>query len=132
MDGILALDLWVVVIDVLHSSSNVPPTQNTSTPKTEPKGAAGNCRHNVHYTRLKQEGDRNVDELSNLDYVTTNAHTSQGESQLYIVEDDETVIKMIIKGRSPTMRCVSRTHRVALDWFFDRINLDTQNPNLIH
>ena len=28
------------------------------------------------------------------------------------------------KGRSPTMRHVSRTHRVALDWFFDRINLD--------
>ena len=24
------------------------------------------------------------------------------------------------------MRHVSRTHRVALDWFFDRINLDTK------
>ena len=31
---------------------------------------------------------------------------------------------MIIKGRSPTMRHVSRTHRVALDGLFDRINLD--------
>ena len=30
-------------------------------------------------------------------------------------EDNEAVIKMIIKGRSPTMRHVSRTHRVALD-----------------
>ena len=29
---------------------------------------------------------------------------------------------MIIKGRSPTMRHVSRTHRVALDWLFDRMN----------
>ena len=34
---------------------------------------------------------------------------------------------MIIKGRSPTMRHVSRTHRVALDWLFDRINLDSKN-----
>ena len=34
------------------------------------------------------------------------------------------MIKMIIKGRSPTMRHVSRTHRVALGWLFDRINLD--------
>ena len=33
------------------------------------------------------------------------------------------MIKMIIKGRSPTIRHVSRTHRVALDWF-DRINRD--------
>ena len=31
---------------------------------------------------------------------------------------------MIIKGRSPTMRRVSRPHRVALDRLFDRINLD--------
>ena len=43
---------------------------------------------------------------------------------LYVFEDDEAVIKMIIKGRSPTMRHVPRTHRVALDWLFDRINLD--------
>ena len=34
------------------------------------------------------------------------------------------MIKMIIKGRSPTMRHVSRTHSVALDWLHDRINLD--------
>ena len=43
---------------------------------------------------------------------------------LYVPEDNEAVIKMIIKGRSPTMRHVSRTYRVALDWLFDRINLD--------
>ena len=30
----------------------------------------------------------------------------------------------MIKGRNPTTRHVSRTHRVALDWLFDRINLD--------
>ena len=41
-----------------------------------------------------------------------------------ISEDNEDVIKMIIKGRSPMMRDVSRTHRVALDWLFERINLD--------
>ena len=30
--------------------------------------------------------------------VTTNANSSQGESQLYIFEDHEAGIKMIIKG----------------------------------
>ena len=40
---------------------------------------------------------------------------------LYVVEDNEALIKMIIKGRSPTMK---RTHRVSLDGLFDRINLD--------
>ena len=48
------------------------------------------------------------------------------EALLYVFEDNEAVIKMIIKGRSPTMRHVSRTHRVALDWLFDRINLDSK------
>ena len=43
---------------------------------------------------------------------------------LYAFEDNEAVIKMIIKGRSPTMRHVPRTHRVTLDWLFDRVNLD--------
>ena len=45
---------------------------------------------------------------------------------------NEAVIKMIIKGRSPTMRHVSRTHRVALDWLFDRINLDPKNSKIRH
>ena len=46
--------------------------------------------------------------------------------KLYCIffDDNEAVIKVIMKGRSPTMRHVSRTHRVALDWLFDRINLD--------
>ena len=55
------------------------------------------------------------------------SHSSHNESQLYISEDNEAVIKMIIKGRSPTMGHVSRTHRDALDWLFDRINLE---PNI--
>ena len=41
-------------------------------------------------------------------------------------EDNEAVIKLIIEGRSLTMRHVSRTHRVALDWLFDRIDLDSK------
>ena len=50
-------------------------------------------------------------------------NSSRTEALLYVFEDNEAVIKMIIKVRSLTMRHVSRTHRVALDWLFDRINL---------
>ena len=57
----------------------------------------------------------------------SNVQSARQEALLYVFEDNEAVIKMIIKGRSrPTMRHVSRTHRVALDWLFDRINLDTK------
>ena len=41
-----------------------------------------------------------------------------------VFEDNEAVIKMIIKERSLAMRHASRTHTVALDRLFDRINLD--------
>ena len=127
MDGILALAWWDVVSEVSHSSNNVPPTPTIPAPKSKSRTAAGHCvRDNVHNIRLKGEGDRNVDQLSNLDRMTTNAHSSQCEAQLYISEDNEPVIEMVIKikGRSPMMRHVSRTHRAAMGGLFDRIMLD--------
>ena len=72
--------------------------------------------------RQKSQGKINV--LNNTDCVPSNVQSSHQEDLLYVFEDNEAVIKMIIKGRSPKMRHVSRTHRVALDWLFDRINLD--------
>ena len=62
--------------------------------------------------------------LNNIDCVPSNVQSSHQEALFYVFEDNEAVIKVIIKGRSPTMRHVSRTHRVALGWLFDRINLD--------
>ena len=40
------------------------------------------------------------------------------------MQDNEAVINMTIKGRSPALRHVTRTHRVDLDWLFERINSD--------
>ena len=72
MDGIPALDLWDLAIEIFHSVPN-----RTNGCKREPWG------------------------------------------------NPSAVVKpVIIKNRSPTMRHVSRTHRVALDGLFDMINLD--------
>ena len=70
----------------------------------------------------KSQGKINV--MESIDSVTSNVQSSRQEALLCVFEDNEAVIKMITKGRSPTMRHVSRTHRVALDWLFDRTNLD--------
>ena len=61
-----------------------------------------------------------------MDCVPSNVQVSHQEALLYVFEDNEAVIEMIIKGRSPTKRHFSKTHRVALDWLFDRINLDSK------
>ena len=68
---------------------------------------------------------RRIDVMKDINSVPSNVQSSRQEALLYVFEDNEAVMKMIIKGRSPTMRDVSRTHRVALDWLFDRINLDS-------
>ena len=70
----------------------------------------------------RSQGKTNV--LNNIDCVPSNVQSSHQEVLLYVFEDNEAMIKIIIYERSPTMRHVSRTHRVALDWLFDRMNLD--------
>ena len=123
MDGLLALDLWDIVFEVLRTIKGDNQSNLTSSRKLaafQPNGTVCDSKTKTENVTRKQK----VDRLTEVDHVPTNTHSSQGESQLYIFEDNEAVIKMIIKGRSPTMRHVSRTHRVALDWLFDKINLD--------
>ena len=77
MDGVLALDLWDVVIEVLHSSdTNTRTTQNYSANK----GRVKELRETAASTsnvKLRKEGNQDVDQLSNLDHVATNANSSQ-------------------------------------------------------
>ena len=76
--------------------------------------------HKHHKSRKK------INEMENIDSVPSNVQSARQEALKYVFEDNEAVIKMIIRGRSPTVRHVSRTHRVALDWLVDRINLDSK------
>ena len=57
-------------------------------------------------------------------YVSSNVKSSQFGAMLYIFEDNEAVIKMIVKGRSPTMRHVSRTHSILC---VPQKNVDTKH-----
>ena len=98
--------------------------QNTHFPASGNRCDTGDCSRNT--SKPKHKGNREVDRLSQLKCVPGNAHSSQSESQLKMFEDNEAVIKVITKGRSRTMRHMSRTHRVAIDWLFDRINLDSR------
>ena len=75
----------------------------------------------------KNKSHNKIDVMQDIDSVPSNVQSARQEALLYVFEDNEAVIEMIMKGRrSPTMRHVSRTHRVALDCLFDRINLDSK------
>ena len=84
MDGIPALDLWDLVVTVLHGNTH----QNNQV-RGDP------CKSP---TRKKIHGK--IDDLNNVDFISSNVNSSRKEALLYIFEDNEAVIKMIIKGRS--------------------------------
>ena len=118
--GCPALDLWDLIVSVLGNTtqnhdSTGRPVVNTSEMCSPPQ--------TIH---KRKQSRRVISDLDNVDFIPSNVNSSHQEALLYVVEDNEAVIKMIIKGRSQTMRHVSRTHRVALDWLFDRINLDSK------
>ena len=108
LDGLPALELWDLIVSVLGSVSQI-------------SDRTGQLVDDVK-KHQKSQGMINV--LNNMDSVPLNVQSSHQEALMYVFEDNEAVIKMIIKGRSPAMRHVSRTHRVALEWLFYRINLD--------
>ena len=99
LDGLPALELWDLIVSVLGNVSRV----------SDRSGQPDNDVHKHHNPHNK------IDVTRDIDAVPSNVQSAR-----------QAVIKMIIKRRSPTMRHVSRTHRVALDWLFDRINLDSK------
>ena len=105
LDGLLALGFWDLIVSVL---GNVPRVSDRT-------GQPVNG---------KNESNNEIDVMQDIDAVPSNVQSANRDALLYVFDDNEAVIKMIMKGRSPTMRHVSRTHGVALDWLFDRINLD--------
>ena len=107
LDGLPALELWDRIVSVFGNVSHV----------SDRAGQPVNGKNKSH---------NKIDVVKDIDLVPSNVQSASREALLYVFENNEAVIKMIIKGRSPTMRHVSRTHRVALDWLFDPINLDSK------
>ena len=125
MDGIPALNLWDLVIEIFHSVPN-----KIEQPKEELQGNPLQAtKPNVH--NPIQFKHTNVIP-TNIDHIPSNTTHSGVSAMLYVFEDNEAVIKMIIKSRSPTMRHVSRTHRVALDCCLTGLLCTPKNPNPLH
>ena len=108
LDLLPALELWDLIVSVLGNSSRI--SDRSVNPESDD--------HKHHKSQNK------INLMKDIDSVLSNVQSARQEASVYVFEDNEAVIKIIIKGRSLTRRRVFRTHRVALDWFFDRINLD--------
>ena len=70
--------------------------------------------HPSHAIHKRKQSQRLINDLDNVDFISSNVNSSRQEALLYVFEDNEAV-NMIFNGRNPTLRHISRTHRVALD-----------------
>ena len=83
LDGLPALELWDLIVSVFGSVSQV--SDRSGQPVNDVK------RHQ------KSQGMINV--IENIDSVPSNVQFSRQEALLYVFEDNEAVIKMIIKRK---------------------------------
>ena len=88
LDGLPALELWDLIVSVLGNVSRV----------SDRSGKPENDGHK------RQKSHSKIDVIKDIDSVPSNVQSARQGALLYVFEDNEVVIKMIIKGRSPTMR----------------------------
>ena len=95
LDGIPAVTLWELVIEVFHSVPN-----ETEGPWRElRRNPSAIVTSNMH----KSIPIKHTNVIpTNTDHIPSNTTSSGSSAMLYVVEDNEAVIKMIINGSSPT------------------------------
>ena len=117
IDGIPALGLWDLVIEVFHSSPN-------QINKSKGQESQGNLSRNTTLHMKNQNPTKHVNvDLNNVDHVSSSVRSSRFGALRNVFEDNEALIKMIIKGRSPhNETCVKNPQ--SCSGLFDWINLD--------
>ena len=111
--------LWDLVVEVFHSVPNRTDGLREREPRWKPSAVVKPNMDNPIPIK-----NTNVIP-TNIDHTPRNTTHSDPSALLYVF-DNEAVIKIIIQKSKSTMRHVSRTHRAALDWLFDKIHLDTE------
>ena len=84
LDGLPALELWNLTVSVLGNVSRV----------SDRSGKPESDDHKHHKSHNK------IDAMQDIDSVPSNVQSASQEALLYVFEDHEAVIKMIMKGRS--------------------------------
>ena len=104
MEGVPALNLWSQIVDVVTGK--------------QPKGVDAATPAEAAYKKY------DVISLQYCDYVPPSLPELLHNTKLFFMQDNDAVIKMVVKCRAPTMKHVPRTHRINIDWLFERIRMD--------
>ena len=85
LDGLSALELWDLIVSVFGGVSQI----------------SDRSRQHDSDVKKHHKSQRRIDVMEEIDSVLSNVQSSRQKALLYVFEDNEAVIKMIIKGRSP-------------------------------
>ena len=86
LDGIPALDLWDLIVAVLHGN-----THQSNQERGDP--CTNLVRAKPHKLPLRKKSHGMIDDHNNVDFISSNVHSSRQEALLYIFEYNEAVIK---------------------------------------
>ena len=88
LDGLPALELWDLIVSVLGNICRI----------SDRSGKPENGENKHHKSHNK------IDAMKDIDSVPSNVQSARQEALLYVFEDNEAAIKMIVKGRSPRLQ----------------------------
>ena len=107
------------------------PKTNSTTPQIKCEETRRVTPHQTSTTKTKPRFQPSTTILIWV-MLITKAKFSRFGAMLHILRIRKPWLKWSSKGWSPTTRHVSRTHRVALDWLFDRISLEPKTQTCWH
>ena len=118
MDDTPALDLWDLVVGVVHSSVRGNSLRSNDSVQDHVRHVTCHkeSKGRMNQERLSSEGLC----LEEIDYVLPDVSPVKS---LYCTSLRTMKLKLIIKRRSPTMRHASHTHRAELEWFSTGLTL---------
>ena len=126
IEGLPAVALWSLIKKVFASGSArvtsrdpIPVPRQLGNGSSEGPGKPGTGSSSQGPWSRRKPTEAGPDSVHPLDFVPPSMPPHHDNVVMQIMEDNEAVIKMCLKGRSPALRHVGRTHRVDLDWLFD-------------
>ena len=116
--GITALDLWDLIVAILHGN-----TCQSTQERWDPCTNLLEVRAAPRKLPKRKKSHGKIDDLDNVDLFPQTWILLVRKLCCMCLKTTKQWSKWLQMGRSPTMRHVSRTDRVALDWLIDRISL---------
>ena len=133
LEGLQALMLLEAMHDVISS----PATSDARVPNKSKKASASRDARNACPV-LRPETTKTpvqhspcpmpasiAEKLPSIDDIPILSPIGTGRAKLFVMEENDACIKICVKGKSPAMRHASGTHKVNLDWLYERVMYDT-------